>query len=196
MLIRNSKSGTTALRRLQIYTALILFGLIISSSAVFGQRSRKETPPLRERLFYGGSLGLSFGTYTNIDVSPVIGLWILPRLNIAAGPKYKFLKYPDIKANMYGGRAYSEFFFIRDIDNMIPLGVHLGFFLHAEYEFFKIDYNRGVGWESLFINAPLAGVGVSQPLGMRSSMNLMLLWALEDDYDFYSDPEIRISIIF
>jgi hypothetical protein len=196
MLKRNSKYNMAGTRRFKIVLGLLLIIMNISFAEVFGQKARSEAPPLRERLFYGGSLGLQFGTYTDIDVSPVIGLWVLPRLNVAAGPKYRYQKYYEEKANMYGGRVYSEFFFIRDINNMIPLGVHLGFFLHAEYEFFKIDINEGVGWESHFINAPLAGVGISQPLGMRSSMNLMLLWALEDYYDFYSDPEIRISIIF
>jgi hypothetical protein len=196
MLVRNSKFGTMGLRRLRILSALILFGLIISSSTVFGQRSRNETPPLRERLFYGGSFGLQFGTYTDIDISPVVGLWVLPRLNIAAGPKYRYLKYYEERANIFGGRAYTQFFVIRDINNIIPINFHLGLFLHAEDEFFKVNYTDGIDTEELFINAPLVGAGISEPLGRRSSLNVMVLWALEDDYDFYSDPEIRISIIF
>ena len=196
MLIRNSKFGTTALRRLQIYTALVLIGLCTSYSAVSGQNSRDEKPPVKERLFYGGSLGLQFGTYTDIDISPVLGLWLLPRLNIAAGPKYRYLKYYEERASIFGARAYSQFFFIKDINNIIPINVHLGLFLHVEDEFFKVNYTDGIDTEEFYINAPLVGAGISEPLGRRSSLNLMVLWALEDDYDFYSDPEIRISIIF
>jgi len=196
MLVRNSIFGTTAMRRLQISTALILIGLSISSSVLFGQRSRDEKPPVRERLFYGGSLGLQFGTYTDIDISPVVGLWVLPRLNLAAGPKYRYLKYYEDRANILGGRVYTQFFFIRDINNIIPINFHLGLFLHAEDEFFKVNYTDGIDTEELFINAPLVGAGISESLGRRSSLNLMVLWALEDKYDFYSDPEIRISIIF
>jgi hypothetical protein len=196
MLVRNSKFGLTALRRLQIYTALTLIGLSTSYLVVYGQRSTEEKPPVRERLFYGGSLGLQFGTYTDVDISPVVGLWLLPRLNIAAGPKYRYLKYYEERASIFGARAYSQFFFIKDINNIIPINLHLGLFLHAEDEFFKVNYTDAIDTEEFYINAPLVGVGISEPLGRRSSLNLMVLWALEDNYDFYSDPEIRISIIF
>jgi len=196
MLLRNSKFRIRSVSRLRLSAGLILICLSISSSAVFGQRSKEEKPPVRERLFYGGSLGLQFGTYTDIDISPVVGLWLLPRLNIAAGPKYRYLKYYEERASIYGARAYSQFFVIKDINNIIPINIHLGLFLHAEDEFFKVKYTDGIDTKELYINAPLVGAGISEPLGRRSSLNVMVLWALEDDYDFYSDPEIRISIIF
>jgi len=196
MLIRNSIYNDPAPKRLLLILLFALVLINITFSTISGQKVRSETPPLKERLFYGGSLGLQFGTYTDIDVSPVIGLWVLPRLNVAAGPKYRFQKYYDERANMYGGRAYSQFFFIRDLNNMIPMGVHLGFFLHAEDEFFKFYYTDGTDAEELFSNVPLIGAGISEPLGRRASLNLMFLWALDDTYDFYDDPEIRLSIIF
>jgi len=125
MLLRNSKFRIRSVSRLRLSAGLILICLSISSSAVFGQRSKEEKPPVRERLFYGGSLGLQFGTYTDIDISPVVGLWLLPRLNIAAGPKYRYLKYYEERASIYGARAYSQFFVIKDINNIIPINIHL-----------------------------------------------------------------------
>lgn len=196
MLKRNSIYNRTAFRRLLLIALFAIVLINITLSTVSGQKSRNETPPLKERLFYGGSLGLQFGTYTDIDVSPVIGLWVLPRLNVAVGPKYRYQKYYDERANMYGGRAYSQFFFIRDLNNLIPMGVHLGLFLHAEDEFFRFYYTDGTDSEELFSNTPLVGAGISEPLGRRASLNLMFLWALDDPNDFYDDPEIRFSIIF
>jgi hypothetical protein len=196
MLKRNSIYNRTAFRRLLLIALFAIVLINITLSTVSGQKSRNETPPLKERLFYGGSLGLQFGTYTDIDVSPVIGLWVLPRLNVAVGPKYRYQKYYDERANMYGGRAYSQFFFIRDLNNLIPMGVHLGLFLHAEDEFFRFYYTDGTDSEELFSNTPLIGAGISEPLGRRASLNLMFLWALDDPNDFYDDPEIRFSIIF
>ena len=35
-------------------------------------QTKNEVPPFRERLFFGGNFCLSLGTYTNIDISPVI----------------------------------------------------------------------------------------------------------------------------
>ncbi len=175
---------------------VVLLLLNISFAAVLAQNARDEKPPLRERLFFGGSLGLMFGTYTDIDISPIIGLWVLPRLNIAAGPEFRYLKYYDEKANIYGGRVYSQFVIIKDLNNMLPMGVHLGFFLHGEYEFFQYDYTNGFDSQSTFIDVPLLGGGISQPLGRRASLNIMVLWALNDYYGIYSQPEFRISFTF
>lgn len=191
-----SEINSVVRKRINICVLMVLFAIFLSSSVVSAQKSRSEAPPLRERIFYGGSLGLQFGTLTDIDVSPVVGLWVLPRLNLAAGPKYRFMKYYDERVNVYGGRIYTQFFFIRDIDNIIPMGVHLGLFLHAEDEFYRYEYSNGVDSESYFINTPLAGGGISQPIGQRASVNIMFLFALEDTYEIYADPTIRISFTF
>jgi hypothetical protein len=175
-------------------TVLVL--LSISFTAVLSQKIKGEVPLLKERLFYGGSLGLQFGSVTDIDLSPIVGIWLLPRLNLAAGPKYEYYKYYKERANFYGGRVYTQFVFLKDLDNLIPMGVHLGFFLHAEDEFFKLDYTDGVDWISPFINTPLIGAGLSEPLGRRAAMNFMVLWPLDNFYGLYSEPELRISFTF
>jgi hypothetical protein len=199
MLTGNSIHGKSTDKRLKLVVLYILIILSVTYSTVYAQRTREEAPPLKERLFYGGSLGLMLGTLTDIDLSPVIGLWLLPRLNIAVGPKYRYYKYYDDRANIYGGRVYTQFVFVKDLDNIIPAGIHLGLFLHAEDEFYSLNYTAGnVNGEtgSYFINTPLVGAGISQPIGRRSSLNLMFLFALDDYYDLYADPEIRISFTF
>src|SRR5664279_2012655 len=58
----------------------------------YDQKSEDETPAFKERLFFGGNIGLMFGTITDIELSPIVGYWLLPRLAIAAGPEYRFYK--------------------------------------------------------------------------------------------------------
>lgn len=175
--------------------------LVISISDLNGQETRDEKPPFRERLFYGGNLGLQFGTVTDIEISPLIGIWVLPRVGIAAGPSYRYYKDPADRTSIYGGSTYIQFMFLQDLNNIIPLGVHAGLFLQAEYEllslessFFKVapdDAGR------FFTGTALIGGGLSQYISQRSSLNLTLLWALNDaGYGIYSNPEIRISFIF
>lgn len=180
-----------------IYFIVLLLFVSASFQESAAQKQRSETPPLKERIFFGTGLGgLQFGTITNIDVSPVVGIWLLPRLNIAVGPKYEYYKYYEEKAQFYGGRVYSQFVFIKDIDKALPLGIHLGFFLHAEDEFFRLDYTDGTDWMTPFVNTPLVGAGISEPLGMKAAMNFMVLWPLENYYGLYSEPEFRISFTF
>ena len=78
---------------LTVVLFILLFLFLISIGEVFSQSvTRNDVPPIKERLFYGGSFGLQFRTVTDIDISPVVGIWLLPRLNIAAGPKYRYYK--------------------------------------------------------------------------------------------------------
>ena len=180
--------------------AIVLIFLLLSP-CLTGQNNREQPPPLGERLFYGGSFSLQLGTITNIELSPVIGLWILPRIAIAAGPSYQFYKIYDEKTDILGGRSYLQVVLLRDIDKFIPLGIHTSIFFHIEDEMLAL---RSDFWKNITIqpkrftvNTLLAGGGISQQIGRRSSMNIMVLWALTDPgYKIYSNPEIRIAFIF
>lgn len=175
----------------------------LSEMVSYGQyAAQKETkPPLRERIFYGGSFGLQFGTIANIEVSPVVGIWLLPRFAVAAGPKYRYYKDRLGKTDIYGGRSFARFMFIQDLSQFIPVGMRMGFYVHGEYEalslrsdFWKSNYNDGSRfWE----HTTLAGLGMSQLLGRRSSVNITVMWSLtESEYQIYDNPEIRIDFVF
>ena len=187
----------------RIYFAiLIILGLVfIVVPETSAQRSSNEVPPLKERLFFGGSFGLQFGTITNIEASPIVGLWVLPRLAVAAGPDYRFYKDPIGRTSVYGGRGYTQIVLIKDINSIIPIGLNMGIFLHAEDEFLSLESafwkNPPYTSDRFSVNTLLAGGGISQPLGRRGSINMMVLWTLNDSgYDIYGNPEIRVSFTF
>jgi len=180
--------------------ALLLF-FTFSFNIASGQNPREEKPPLRERLFYGGNFGLQFGTITDIQVSPVIGLWVRPRIAVAIGPDYRFYKYRYDKTHIYGGKAYIEFVVIQDLGSFLPFGANTGVFLHIENEFLNLEsafWKAQPGDNQRFnMNTVLAGGGISQQMGRRSSLNIAVLWALNDSgYGIYSNPEFRVSFIF
>jgi len=182
-------------------TGLVLIMLILSFSLTYGQQVRKQAPPLKERLFFGGNIGLQFGTYTNIDVSPIIGMWVLPRIAVAAGPNFRFYKDPYGNTTMYGAKAYTEIIFLQDLNNLLPIGIHLGLFLHGEWEGLSLEsaYFKPAPNDTgrFMLNTFLAGGGIRQPLGQRSAMNITFLWAFDDSgYGIYGNPEIRVSFMF
>jgi hypothetical protein len=184
--------------RIAFITGFIAF---TSFSVVFGQQKREQAPPLSERIFFGGNFGLQFGTITDIQVSPVIGVWLLPRLAVAAGPDYRFYKYQSDKTNIYGLKTYMEFVVVKDLGSVLPVGSNTGIFLHIEDELLNLESaywkNPPVFSKRFYINTLLAGGGISQQLGRRASMNMMILWALNDSgYGVYSYPEIRVSFTF
>ena len=183
--------------RNSILAILLLFS---SLSVVSGQRTRQQAPPLRERLFFGGSLGLQIGTVTNIEVSPVIGLWVLPRVAVAVGPEYMYYQDPYYSTSIFGGKAYTELVLLQDLNSVIPVGIHMGIFLHGEFESLSLEsevWNTAYSSGRFMLNTALAGGGISQQLGPRSSLNFLVLWVISgSDYGFYSNPEIRVSFNF
>jgi hypothetical protein len=191
-----------ALHKYHYYRLLFVLLITFSSlSVVSGQNRKEEKPPLNERLFYGGNFALQFGTITDIQVSPVIGLWVLPRLAVAAGPDYRFYKDRFDRTNIYGGKSYMQFVVIRNISSFIPIGSNIGIFLHIEDELLSLESSfwkdPPVFSKRFYINTLLAGGGISQQIGRRSSLNIMVLWALNDSgYAVYGNPEIRVSFSF
>jgi hypothetical protein len=198
MIVNKDKS---VLNHLRLSPGIIFLLLFIPLSTISGQKRQSEIPPLRERLFFGGSFGLQFGTITNIEISPLVGLWVLPRFAIAAGPKYQFYRDQYDRTEIYGGRTYMQFVVFQDLNTFIPLGVHTSLYLHSEYEALSLQSSfwdpNSVTSKRFMVNTVLAGVGISQQIGKRGSINFMVLWTLNDSgYEIYGNPEIRVGFTF
>jgi len=181
--------------------SLVIVLFMSSFSDLKAQRERDEKPPLRERMFFGGNFGLQFGTITNIQIAPIVGVWVLPRVAIAGGPEFTYYKDHYYQTNIYGGKVYTEFILLKDLNNMLPVGIHSGIFLHLEDEILNLE---SALWKNspdlngrFYLNTVLFGGGISQQIGARSSMNFTLLWTLTPSvYTIYSNPEIRVSFNF
>ena len=175
--------------------------MTILTSVLAGQELSQDTPALRDRLFFGGNFSLQFGTITNIEVSPVVGIWLLPKLAVAAGPSFSYYKIEQLKTETYGGRAYLQFVVFQDLDKFIPLGIHTSLFLHGEDEMLSLEPgtlpNTSDKTSRFLVNTVLAGGGISQQVGQKAAVNIMVLWTLNDSgYQLYSNPEIRIGFTF
>ena len=186
-------------KRLTISTVFFFFIAISIVAQTDGDRSGKG-----RRFFFGGNFGLQFGSITNIEVSPIAGYRIFPWFSVAAGPKYQLYgeNYAGVKFNthIYGGRTFLRIIVIGDFDEFIPLGFHGGLFAHAEYEALNLErqYFDLTGSEGRFwLNSVLVGGGISQPLSNRASVNIMLLWNLNETANsLYNSPIIRFGINF
>jgi hypothetical protein len=193
-------SATPLLRNLKL-SVLLSAVILFSCPGINGQERTSNTPPLKERLFYGGNIGLQFGSITDIEFSPVIGLWVLPRLAFAAGPDYRYYKERDYATALYGGSCYAQFVVIKDIKPFLPIGSNTGIFLHVEDELLSLKTsfwkNPPYSSDRFYVNTVLAGAGISQHMGRRASFDIIVLWPLnESEYSIYSKPEIRVNFIF
>jgi hypothetical protein len=154
----------------------------------------KKAPPkekFSDRMFFGGFIGLQFGTYTYIELSPIVGYEITPRLLGGIGLKYQYLEYNDdyssYSSNTYGGGPFARF------------TVFNGLFLHADYEILSLEvpnlYYTGYYRETIY--SLFLGAGYRQMLGSRSSMDFLIKYNVtESTYSPYQNPMIQIGFGF
>jgi hypothetical protein len=181
-----------------LLTGLILLLLVTSSG---GQTTITQKPPIKDRIFYGGSIALQIGTATDVEILPVVGFWLLPRIAVALGPGFRFYNYLNQNTTIYSARSYVQFIPIRDIDKLIPVGVHTSIILQFEDEAMSLDsyywHNVDRDPKRFWVNSMLAGPGISQQMGRRSSLNILFLWTLNNTgYEIYTNPVIRIGFVF
>ena len=141
--------------------AILYIGIILANSA-FGQDKESNNPyaglPFKERLFFGGDLGLSFGDITYIRLAPIIGYNISPKLSVGAGPSYQYYKdnrFSGYQTSIYGGSAFGRYFVIENI------------FLQTEVEVLNLEsvnYNPVTDFVRERVTIPIwfVGAGFSQ----------------------------------
>ena len=54
------------------------------------QRKEKTKEPLKNKMYLGGTLGLSFGTTTSILIEPMVGFKLNPKLSTGIGVGYRY----------------------------------------------------------------------------------------------------------
>ncbi len=162
----------------------------------------KEKPKFSDRLVFGGDIGLSLGTYTYINVSPAIGYRLTDRLTVGLGPMYIYQndKYYNYQSSMYGGKVLASFTVLRstDINPNFQIG---NLILHMENEVLNVEpYNYHIGQldeNRLWIDNFLVGGGLSQAIGSKFNVSVLILWDVTNNaYSPYSNPIFRIGFGF
>jgi len=149
----------------------------------------------KNRLFTGGNLGLQFGTYTVIDISPIVGYYITKKISTGIGATYQYYGYKDkiypsdnYSTNIYGAKCFIRYYIIESI------------FAHAEYEALNLETiyfdpsNYRHSTPRFWAHGVLLGGGYRQAIGEHSSINLMLLYNINETVDSpYKNPIIRMG---
>lgn len=172
---------------------LILIALIITPLLGYGQyfenkEKEKEKKSFKENIFFGGILGLQFGTYTLIDISPVIGYRVSPRFHpgIRLTYQYQSIQTPSYKTYRYGGSIFARLFLIE------------GLYAQAEAEALNLEwFNQYNEAYRLWTENYFVGGGYFQKVGKRGGMYMTVLWNLNETvYSPYSNPVIRMGFTF
>lgn len=194
-----------------IFIPLFLFNEIIQGQYDYPRESeddaKKEQKKSRyqeSKFFFGGNLGLSFGTYTYVELAPLAGYKITPRLWAGLGPKYMYFKQKNYyETSIYGLKTFASFTIFKDLRETINLNIG-DIFIHVENEILSLEqiyydptnlvYFKGDrNWHDII----LAGGGMRFPLGERGGISIYALWGFTKSAELlYSNPEIRIGFDF
>ncbi len=144
--------------------------LAFGAQAQWGEEPMDDKPSIKDRMFFGGGLGLSFSSYYDyFSVSPIVGYKITDKLAGGLMFQYRYTKYktynPSIKTNDYG------------ISPFLRYNVWGPIFLHTEYEFLNYEYPiTPTESRRITFNSFLAGGGFFQPLGRNAGLFAMALY--------------------
>jgi opacity protein-like surface antigen len=146
-----------------------------------------EMPPpsapahaVTKRWFVGGGFGATFGTVDSIMVAPMIGMHVVPRVDVGTQLYYRWSKdgrfSPSLSTNDYGLTLFTR----------VRVVFHL--FLEADYEYTNYEYATGVGTTTRSTyNTFLAGGGYAVPLGHGASFYVSALY----DFGYDSNDPFR-----
>ena len=147
----------------------------------------------KEKVFWGGNIGASFGTITNLDISPTVGYYFTPKIAGGLGFTYQYFEdkrmQPSIKLSIVGTRVFTRFYPLEQL------------FFHGEYEFLNYRTNvyssSGTEMQGINVSSLLGGGGYRYAIGSRSSAYIMVLYNFtETIYTPYSNPVIRVGVDF
>jgi len=152
--------------------------------------SKKESPAYR--LFLGGGIGGGYSTYSShIQMTPVFGYRITPKVQIGTNLTYLYQWSKDLAGNKYNSNIYGGSLFLRYIFWKF-------LYVQAEYEILSVpDYYSTDASARRTVKSPFAGLGFIQVLSERSFFTVSVLHDfLNDKYSPYSNPLIRVSFAF
>jgi len=189
----------------RIIKFLLLF-LTFVPLILFAQpkEEKEEIRPI-DRLFFGGNFGLMFGTITNIEISPLVGYYITPKLAAGTGIRFEYFKdkgfYAPYETTIYGGNIFSRYTIISNLGEGLNIGLNAGIFGQVEYEalslereYFEPPYTENGRFT---LHSVLVGGGIIQPIGRRSAFMLSVLYNLnETARSPYSNPIVRVGFTF
>jgi len=164
-----------------------------------GSEGYGSTGLAKEGVFVGGSLGLGFGDVDYVEIAPLVGAWLSPRVAVGGSLIFRYrndaiwrISGGDIDSASttdYGGSVFGRYF----VWDAIYLQTEVEY---LSYEFVDFDLStERDDFTSVFV-----GCGAATPIGGRSSIYVEVLYNVtyaDDELSPYASPWVtRIGVGF
>jgi hypothetical protein len=140
------------------------------------------------KVYFGGTIGASFGDYLRISVTPMIGYKVSPKASIGLRVGYEYVSdsrgITTQSYHNYGASVFTRYFLIPQL------------YAHGEFAYYSYGFstNTTTG-EREWVPFLLLGAGVRQPMGDSVSFIVEILFdVINDDKSPYSKGSPFISV--
>jgi hypothetical protein len=164
-----------AMLRYTSFAVAVLAALLATAQSSSGKDERS----LADRLWFGGGVGLSFGTFTAVQLDPMVGYKVDKEGRFMAGVGGSYWYFRDNRFTVpydftaYGYRTFTRYRFIENA------------FAHAEFLHMNVESNRfGLFSEiqpRIWVPHLLVGGGYIQSMGGRSGIFIQVLFEVIQD---------------
>jgi hypothetical protein len=148
-------------------------------------------PPAERKVFFGGTIGLSFGSYLRVSVQPMIGYNFSKMFSGGVKLGYEYIsdsRYnPTVTWNNYGASVFGRLRFIPKL------------YLHAEFAYINYGVKTG-GLESERVWVPFLylGAGYYHPISSSAALFVEVLFDVlqnsNSPYDAWQ-PMISFGVV-
>ena len=167
---------------MNLYKLLLVLGLLIGSFSVNAQyyeaekkENTENTKPksIKDKLHFGGSLGLQFGSFTSIYIAPIVYYDLSEKIMIGAGFNYIYQSYDwygkEYKSSIYGPKLAAIF---KPFSQLIVS-------TEFEYNFYDRDFNYyGDPDQPYWHPTWYVGLGYGVPMGKKGGMYISMSYDL------------------
>lgn len=129
----------------------------------------KKKEDILEKMNYGGSFQLFFGTTTFIYLAPTVGISPLEKLNVGLGPVYS---YWSVKS---GGKTYSQSLIGGQVYGRYALLENLSAVVHYD-KLYQPDWNSYTPDHKIWVDYTMLGFAYTQPAGDNTVFYTSLLY--------------------
>ncbi|MCK3684400.1 hypothetical protein [Maribellus sp. YY47] len=160
---------------------IVAFGQNYTSAQKRGEGQSEDYSP--SKVYYGGGLNLTFGSITEVGISPLVGYKATPQFSVGSQLTYQYFRYDragyDYSATNYGGSLFSRYRFVPQLYGHVEFSM-------MNYEFQSVYTGSNRDWVPfLFV-----GGGFSQPISKNTWINAQLLFdVIQDENSPFEDWE-------
>lgn len=190
----------------KLVISFLFISLIFSNNILASKDNDSITnKKFKDRIYFGGNISLMFGSITLIEVAPIVGYYFLPELSAGVGFIFQYYREKQYTIStpftsyIYGGRIFTKYSIIKDVQSYIPIKSQMGIVAYTEYEALNVDWTLSIleHRPRYWLHNFYIGGGIEQYMGKRAKLTILILYnILETANSPYTNPQVRIGFTF